>query len=326
VTRTTALLSLVLVGALVGVACSTTPVTVPVSTAPATTTLTTTTLTTTTLTTTTPGEPVLVADDHAAYRYGPAEEHLLDVFPPTDREGDDRLRPALVVLHGGGWVAGGRSDLADFVTEQLDRGWYVVAVGYRLAPAHIHPAPDEDVDRSLRWLAATATALGIDPASLVLLGTSAGGQLALTYAADPDRFVADDLPPGLVAPAPGIAGVVGVAAPGDLVPLYAQASGPAPAAVGSYLGCADACTEEELRAASPITMVRPTPPPALLLYGEFDPLVPVDVQGYPLAAVWEAAGGEVTVVVAEGQTHNLGFDAGIDRTTFNGWLDTVVGR
>ena len=321
-TRTVGFLPLVLVGALVGAACSTSPVAVPVTTTPASTTTTTT--TTTTTSTLEPGEPVLVADDHAAYRYGPAEEHLLDVFPPTDRAGDDRLRPALVVLHGGGWVAGGRSDLADFVTQQLERGWYVVAVGYRLAPAHIHPAPDEDVDRALRWLTATGTALGIDPASLVLLGTSAGGQLALTQAADPGRFVADDLPIGLAATAPAVAGVVGVAAPGDLVALYAQTSGPAPAAVGSYLGCAGACTEEALRAASPITMVRPTPPPALLLYGELDPLVPADVQGYPLAAVWEAAGGEVTVVVAEGQTHNLGFDAGVDPAQFNGWLDTVV--
>lgn len=321
-TRTITFLPLVLVGALVGGACSTTPEAVPVTTTPTTTSAN----PSVTATTTDPGDPVLVADDHAAYRYGPAEDHLLDVFPPTDRPGDDRLRPALVVLHGGGWVAGGRGELADFVTAQLERGWYVVAVGYRLAPAHTHPAPDEDIDRALRWLAATGEPLGIDPASLVLLGTSAGGQLALSRAADPGRFVADDLPSGPAATAPRIAGVVGVAAPGDLVPLYAQTSGPAPAAVGRYLGCDDACTEEELRAASPITMVRPTPPPALLLYGEFDPLVPVEVQGRPLAAAWEAAGGEATVVVAEGQTHNLGFDAGIDATMFNGWLDAVVGR
>ena len=69
------------------------------------------------------------------------------------------LLPALLFLHGGGWVVG---DLEshDGVCRRLANlgGCWVLAVDYRLAPEHPFPAAVEDSAAALRWLAAEASA------------------------------------------------------------------------------------------------------------------------------------------------------------------------
>ncbi len=316
------------------VAASSTGVPASVSTSTTTTSTTTTTTTSTTSTTSTTTtlvvpptvEPEVPDQPHDTYRYGPFVDNLLDLHEPTAGTAAPGAHPAIVYLHSGGWVAGSRANLPDFVSAQLERGWSVVALDYRLAPIHPFPAAHEDVDRALRWLRLNGPGLGVDPESLVVIGTSAGGDLALAAAAAPDRFVADGLPPRLAGPAPLIAGVVSVSGPSDLAALYAQPVGFGHPVVGAYLACGDLCTDEQLRAASVLSMVEPDPAPALLIFGALDTLMPSDVHGYPLAGLWEQAGGTATVWVAPEYGHNLALDAGIDPAAFAGWLDAAVGR
>lgn len=87
--------------------------------------------------------------------------------------------PALIYLHGGGWVIG------DFGTHEricrqiaVRAGCAVVAVDYRLAPEHRAPAAADDAIAALRWIAAHAAALNIDAGRLGVAGDSAGGNLA----------------------------------------------------------------------------------------------------------------------------------------------------
>ncbi|WP_369372937.1 alpha/beta hydrolase [Promicromonospora sp. Populi] len=102
----------------------------------------------------------------------------LTVLSPADR---DHSVPAPVVLwlHGGGMVLGDRFSQVDIPLEWLDRfGAVVVTVDYRLAPEHSGTVPVEDCYRALVWVADHAPELGVDPAWLVVAGTSAGGGLA----------------------------------------------------------------------------------------------------------------------------------------------------
>jgi acetyl esterase/lipase len=88
-------------------------------------------------------------------------------------------RPALISIHGGGYVTG--THLGD--DGRFDR-WSPalrcvgVSVGYRLAPETPYPGPLEDCYAALRWAYQNAGDLGIDPGRIGIIGGSAGGGLA----------------------------------------------------------------------------------------------------------------------------------------------------
>jgi acetyl esterase len=87
--------------------------------------------------------------------------------------------PAVLYLHGGGFCFGSiETEHAGAMATAHGAGALVVSVGYRLAPEHPFPAAIEDGYAALRWLAAEAPALGVDPARIAVMGQSAGGGLA----------------------------------------------------------------------------------------------------------------------------------------------------
>ncbi|OYQ35516.1 hypothetical protein CHU95_07230 [Niveispirillum lacus] len=94
-----------------------------------------------------------------------------------------RPLPALLFFHGGGWTVGDL-DSHDTLCRQLAvaTGHAIVAVDYRLAPEHPWPAAIEDGWAALRWLAAHAPLLAIDPLAIGVAGDSAGGNIAAILA------------------------------------------------------------------------------------------------------------------------------------------------
>jgi acetyl esterase len=98
------------------------------------------------------------------------------IFSPVWR-GEDR--PALVYMHGGGFVLGdadGDKELPALLAAEV--GAVVVSVDYRLAPEYPFPAAVEDCYAALTWLAGHADQFGIDKARIGIGGVSAGGGLA----------------------------------------------------------------------------------------------------------------------------------------------------
>lgn len=101
------------------------------------------------------------------------------VFSP-DGGGD---RPALVYMHGGGFVLGSAESDRELPAALAARaGAVVISVDYRLAPENPFPAPVEDCFAALRWVADNAGDLGVDPARIGIGGVSAGAGLAAATA------------------------------------------------------------------------------------------------------------------------------------------------
>jgi acetyl esterase/lipase/mannose-6-phosphate isomerase-like protein (cupin superfamily) len=104
-----------------------------------------------------------------------------DIFRPVNR-GADPL-PAVLLLHGGGWRSGDKSQAAPMAQFLAGRGYAAVAIEYRLSGEARFPAAVLDVREAIRWVRVHAAERGIDPERIALVGTSAGGTLAALVAA-----------------------------------------------------------------------------------------------------------------------------------------------
>jgi acetyl esterase len=112
---------------------------------------------------------------------GPAGRLRVRVYRPAGSVA--RLLPAILYLHGGGWVMGSLEGY-DLVSRYFcaRSGCVVVVPEYRLAPEHRFSAGLDDAVAAFRWLARDATSLGVDPDRLVIAGDSSGGNLAAAAA------------------------------------------------------------------------------------------------------------------------------------------------
>jgi pectin methylesterase-like acyl-CoA thioesterase/acetyl esterase/lipase len=91
---------------------------------------------------------------------------------------DQKVYPALVMVHGGGWRSGDLSLQVPLAQQIAARGYVTVAVEYRLSPEALYPAGVHDIKAAIRWLRANAAQYGVDPEHIAISGCSAGGHLA----------------------------------------------------------------------------------------------------------------------------------------------------
>lgn len=120
-------------------------------------------------------EPLSIPAAHGAI---PARRYV-----PNKLRLANGLAPCLVFFHGGGWVIGDL-ETHDVACRKLadEAEMIVIAVDYRLAPEHKFPAAVDDAITAVKWIAANASALGVDATRLVVGGDSAGGNLAAVVA------------------------------------------------------------------------------------------------------------------------------------------------
>lgn len=102
----------------------------------------------------------------------------LDVFYPSAIEKSGKALPTVVWVHGGGWVAGNKNDVANYARILAARGYTVVGVNYSIAPGATYPVPVRQVNAALGYLAKNAQPLHIDAKRFVLAGDSAGAHIA----------------------------------------------------------------------------------------------------------------------------------------------------
>lgn len=125
------------------------------------------------------GEPEEVASVEDRAIPGPGGDIPVRIYRPVATGASG----CLVFFHGGGFVLGDLETHDHLCRELANRsGGVVVAVDYRLAPEHRHPAAVDDSWAALRWVVAEAGSLGIDPRAIAVGGDSAGGNLAAVVA------------------------------------------------------------------------------------------------------------------------------------------------
>lgn len=171
-----------------------------------------------------------------------------------------QLKPIIIDIHGGGWHYGSPNDDDVFSCFLADKGYAVFSIPYRLAPEFTFPTQLDDVRKAIGWIHANSAKLGADPSRIVLMGRSAGGNLALLAG-----YTSDDVP---------ISGIISFYAATDLKEMYNNPPEPdphsVPLTIAEYLGGTPKQVPEKYTLASPVTFVTAGLPPTLQLQGSRD--------------------------------------------------------
>lgn len=229
-------------------------------------------------------DPALVRP-YVQYAEVAGERLFLDVyFSPLPGE-----RPVLMLIHGGSWRRRDKSDWAELAPRFVEAGYTVLVPNYRLAPpggGWLFPAPVDDLAIALEWARDNAADYHGDPTRVGMLGTSAGGHLALMRAVS-----GHDRPEAVAAYSP----------PVSLRRLYGQ--GVLWHAIQNFLGCTPAECAGTYRAASPLTGVDRRSPPVFMAYSAGEKIP--SGQGRLMSERLSNAGVPSTLVVQRGKAHGL---------------------
>ena len=202
----------------------------------------------------------------------------LDVtVPSAPVPGGGHRRPALVQIHGGGWVIGDKREQGlPLLGHMAAQGWVGFNVNYRLSPGATFPDHLVDLKQALVWIRAHADEYGIDPHFVCVTGGSAGGHLTALVALTQGeaRFQ-----PGFVDGDTTVAAAVPFYGVYDFTPD--GAFGADPEIFRRFLEpwVMKAFVEDQPERyvdASPIHHVHPDAPPFLVIHGDRDTLAPVE--------------------------------------------------
>jgi acetyl esterase len=236
-----------------------------------------------------------------AYRKG-NKKWRLDLAMPEGR--GDKLRPAIVFVHGGGWRGGdkGGGQWRSLPLHYASKGYVCISVNYRLTDTAPFPACVEDVKCAVRWLRANAKEYNVDPRRIGAYGNSAGAHLvAMLGLVGPDAKLEGDGP--YQDQSSLVQAVCCSATPTDFTNWGGRRD-------NSFLkrgllrGPEDTFAARAKKA-SPLTYVKADAPPFLVVHGANDRTVPVQHGDRFVEALKKAGAKDVTYLRYEGAGHGV---------------------
>ncbi|MDR3736807.1 MAG: alpha/beta hydrolase [Acidobacteriaceae bacterium] len=176
--------------------------------------------------------------------------------------------PAILFIHGGGWINGDRYQMIKLIKELANQGYLGFTIDYDVDPVH-YPASFHESLAALRYMRDHAAELHLDPARIAVAGSSAGGELAALVALNPADVTVPASPAitsttsTRVRAAIILNGVLDLTALGDKSHMVTEYLG------GPCTSLPDVCKD-----ASPLSHVHAGAPPFFVGHGTADATVP----------------------------------------------------
>lgn len=198
--------------------------------------------------------------------YGSNPSQKVDIFLPANRNDSTVLA---VMIHGGSWASGDKTEFNTYIPQLQQRlpAMAFANVNYRLVNGtnNRFPAQEEDIQAVINYLQSQKTEFGIS-GNMVLMGVSAGGQLALLQGYKHNQQVQPKA-------------IISLFGPTDLADLYTNPVNPlTPIGLIGITGFTLEQNPEVYADASPINFVTERSAPTLILQGAQDSLVSVNQQ------------------------------------------------
>lgn len=190
-------------------------------------------------------------------------------------------QPAVIWVHGGGWIGGSKQGVSNYLKVIADHGYTTIAVEYSTGFGSVYPKPVEQVNAAVGYIAAHAGDLNIDPSRFVLAGDSAGSQLVAQVSiltTNPAYAKKLGIVPTLRSDQ--IAGVILASGAYDLesIDLEGESGWFLRTVLWAYSGVRDFMNDPRFRLLSVTQHVTAAFPPAFITSGNGDPLAPQAVR------------------------------------------------
>lgn len=111
----------------------------------------------------------------------------VDVYIPKNK--DSKKYPAVLLIHGGGWLVGSKENERVMAQHLAENGFVAISVTYRLGFEAVYPAGVIDLKDAVRWMRKNAKKYKIDADKIAVLGASAGAQLATLLGVTPNSSI-----------------------------------------------------------------------------------------------------------------------------------------
>jgi acetyl esterase/lipase len=237
----------------------------------------------------------LAAQTYSNISYGSDPAQKMDLYLPAGRTDTTKM---IIMVHGGGWVEGDKSDFAQFVPVLKQRfpGWAIANINYRLATAvaNYFPAQETDMKAAVDYLVQKGSEYHISE-KFVLLGASAGAHMALLQAYKYSS--------------PKIKAVVDFFGPADMVSFFNTTTDPTlQIGLQILMGGTPASNPAMYQQSSPVNFVDGQSPPTIILHGDMDLLVDIS-QSQMLRDKLQTAGVTNEFETYQGYGHDIWPDA-----------------
>jgi acetyl esterase/lipase len=235
------------------------------------------------------------------YCKGGTTELKLDLAMPKEGEGPF---PAIICLHGGGWVGGERQQMKGTIEAMAVRGYVAISPDYRLAPQDRFPAQIEDCKAAVRWVRANAEKYHINPQKVGVFGFSAGAHLAcLLGVTNKDDGLEGK--GGNPEQSSAVQAVVSFFGPTDFTqPVWSDKV--LQRHLKPFLGGAAEEKADVYRRASPLAYAGKNAPPFLFVHGTADDIVPIQ-QSEAMVKKLRQAGVSARLIEVVGEGHGWGW-------------------
>jgi acetyl esterase/lipase len=239
-----------------------------------------------------------------AYANHDGAELAGDLYLPRDAKGV----PALVAVHGGGWVQGARDAFKYWGPYLAARGVAMFSISYRLAAkGKTFPEAVQDVLAGVQFLRGKAGGFGIDPARIGLLGASAGAHLAALAALSGKKFLGGYPNDAFASTDAAVKALIGVYGIYDVPAMWLtyQIQGGRDNNIQKFMGFPPAENRQAYFDASPISYATfsNNSIAVLLVTGTEDDLVDRKVQTDPFALALKQANFFVRPCIVHGAPH-----------------------
>lgn len=244
--------------------------------------------------------PPAVEEKLVNVAYGSHDRQKMDVYLPAGR---DERTPVVLVIHGGSWVGGNKSDLTVFQNYLLTNKIASININYRfVSETHHYEGLMEDVKAALATVRGSAEEWRIKHDQYVAVGLSAGAHMALLYAYEYQGV-------GEISRVVSLSGPTEFRITPEMLPHVPLALAlPLQAMAGAFLPLPpDYTLNPRFVQASPIAHLDRAVP-TLLIHGTADQLVNYQLHATALYGQLQQKGTESKLVPLEGADHDLGLD------------------